>query len=71
VGTKTEPLWVEVAGLLRSWLPKLEECRIDGAGHLLHIQRPDLVARGIADFLGRNSMTATTVSEAQAQVAAL
>lgn len=71
VGTKTEPLWVEVAGLLRSWLPKLDECEIEGAGHLLHIQRPDLVARGIADFLGRNPMKATAISEARAQVAEL
>ncbi len=57
VGTKTEPLWMEVADRLRSWLPKLEECKIDGVGHLLHIQNPAIVARGIADFLGRNPMT--------------
>jgi pimeloyl-ACP methyl ester carboxylesterase len=57
LGTQTEPLWVEVAERLRSWLPKIEECKIDGAGHLLHIQRPTPVARGIADFLGRNAMT--------------
>jgi pimeloyl-ACP methyl ester carboxylesterase len=59
LGTQTEPLWVEVADRLRSWLPKIEECKIDGVGHLLHIQRPTPVARGIADFLGRNVMTRT------------
>jgi pimeloyl-ACP methyl ester carboxylesterase len=56
VGTKTEPLWLEVADRLRAWLPKVEECRIDGVGHLLHIQEPAPVASGIADFLGRYSM---------------
>jgi pimeloyl-ACP methyl ester carboxylesterase len=59
LGTRTEPLWVEVAERLRSWLPKIEECKIDGVGHLLHIQRPTPVARGIAEFLGRNAMTRT------------
>ena len=29
---------------------------IGGAGHLLHIQRPEPVARGIAQFLGNNCM---------------
>ena len=57
LGTQTQPLWVEVAERLRAWLPNVEECKIDGAGHLLHIQPPTPVARGIADFLGRNAMT--------------
>jgi pimeloyl-ACP methyl ester carboxylesterase len=57
LGTQTEPLWVEVADRLRSWLPRIEECKIDGVGHLLLIQRPTPVARAIADFFGRNAMT--------------
>lgn len=54
LGTQTQPLWVEVAERLRAWVPNIEECKIDGAGHLLHIQQPALVARGIADFLARH-----------------
>lgn len=57
LGTQTQPLWIEVAEQLRSWLPQVEECKIDGVGHLLHIQRPTPVARGIADLLGRHAMT--------------
>jgi pimeloyl-ACP methyl ester carboxylesterase len=57
LGTQTRPLWVEVAARLRSWLPEIEECKIDGAGHLLHIQRPTLVARGMGDFLRRHAMS--------------
>jgi pimeloyl-ACP methyl ester carboxylesterase len=57
LGTRTEPLWVEVADRLRSWFPKLEECKVDGVGHLLHIQRPTPVAHGMADFFRRNAMT--------------
>jgi pimeloyl-ACP methyl ester carboxylesterase len=49
-------LFVEVAALLRSSLPNVEECVIDGVGHLLHIQRPEPVARGMAEFLERHSM---------------
>jgi len=54
LGNETHPLWVEVAEFLRSALPQVDECRIDGAGHLLHIQRPEPVARGMAEFLGRH-----------------
>ena len=56
LGAHTQPLWVEVAEFLRSSVPHVEECTIDGVGHLLHIQRPDPVARGMAEFLGSNSM---------------
>jgi len=56
LGTETEPLWVEIATLLRSWLPRVEDCTIEGAGHLLQIQRPDAVAQGLADFFERHRM---------------
>jgi pimeloyl-ACP methyl ester carboxylesterase len=56
LGADTQPLWVEVAQFLRSSLPYVEECRIDGVGHLLHIQRPEPVARAMAEFLGSNPM---------------
>jgi len=55
-GTDTQPLWVEVADFLRASLPHVEDCTINGVGHLLHIQRPEPVAREMAAFLGRNSM---------------
>jgi pimeloyl-ACP methyl ester carboxylesterase len=55
-GSRTEPLWVQVAGFLRSSLPRVEDCAIDGVGHLLHIERPEPVAQEIAAFLARNSI---------------
>ena len=55
-GADTQPLWVEIAEFLRSSLPHVEECTIDGVGHLLHIQRPEPVARAMAEFLASNSM---------------
>jgi pimeloyl-ACP methyl ester carboxylesterase len=55
-GTRTQPLWVEVADFLRTSLPRVHECAIDGVGHLLHIQRPKAVARGMADFFGANPL---------------
>ena len=57
VGSETQPMWVEVAELLRSALPQVDECTIDGVGHLLQIQRPEPVARGMAEFLGRHLMS--------------
>jgi pimeloyl-ACP methyl ester carboxylesterase len=56
LGNETQPLWVEVAEFLRAALPQVDECTVDGVGHLLHIQRPEPVARGMAEFLGRHSM---------------
>ena len=56
VGSETQPVWVEVAEFLRSALPQVDECTIDGAGHLLQIQCPEAVARGMAEFLGRHPM---------------
>ena len=61
IGAETQPLWVEIAEFLRSSLPDVEECTIDGVGHLLQIQRPEPVARGITGFLARNSMAADQV----------
>jgi pimeloyl-ACP methyl ester carboxylesterase len=56
LGSQTEPLWIEVAAFLRSALPDVEELTVDGVGHLLHIQRPEPVARGIAGFLQQNAI---------------
>jgi len=56
LGSQTQPLWMEVADFLRSSLPHVEELTIDGVGHLLHAQRPEPVARGMAEFLQRNAI---------------
>lgn len=60
LGSETEPLWVEIAAVLRSWLPRVEDCTIEGAGHLLQIQRPEAVAQGLAGFFGRHRMASAT-----------
>jgi pimeloyl-ACP methyl ester carboxylesterase len=56
IGAETQPLWVEIAEFLRSSLPQVEELTVEGVGHLLQIQRPEPVARGMAQFLTRNSI---------------
>jgi pimeloyl-ACP methyl ester carboxylesterase len=63
VGGETEPLWVEVADCLRSWFGQVDECTIEGAGHLLHIQRSAPVSACLAAFFGRHALAArmTTV----------
>ncbi|HEY3236199.1 MAG TPA: alpha/beta fold hydrolase [Polyangiaceae bacterium] len=57
LGSDTEALWVEVDDMLRSSIPSIEACKIEGVGHLLHLQRPEPVAREIAAFLGRHPMS--------------
>ena len=54
LGANTLPLFAEVADLLHSALPHVEDCTIDGVGHLLHIQRPEPLARAMVEFLERN-----------------
>jgi pimeloyl-ACP methyl ester carboxylesterase len=56
LGSETRPMWVEVAAFLRSTLPQVDERTIDGVGHLLHIQRPEPVARAMAEFLATYSI---------------
>jgi pimeloyl-ACP methyl ester carboxylesterase len=58
LGADSGRLFVEGAALLRSWLPKVEDLTVEGVGHLLQIQRPGPVARGIAEFLGRHPCAA-------------
>lgn len=57
-GTETHPLFLESCNLLRSWIPHLEECAVEGVAHLLHIQRPEPVARCMAQFFGRHPIGA-------------
>lgn len=54
LGSETERWFVDSAQLLRSWFPQIEELTLDGAGHLLQMQRPEPVAEGLAEFLGRH-----------------
>lgn len=59
-GSETGPLWIEVAELLRGWLPNVEERIVDGVGHFLQMQRPQPVAWGVAEFFARHPMRART-----------
>ena len=56
LGTETEPLFAGSHELLHSWFPQVEDCRIEGVAHLLHMQRPEPVARGVAGFFARHPM---------------
>ena len=56
VGTQTEALFVDGRALLRSWFPGLQTCDVEGTGHLLHMQRPEPTAVGVAQFLARQPM---------------
>lgn len=62
LGTNTQSLWVEVDAMLRSAMPGYESCTIEGVGHLLHLQRPEPVAHGIAGFLARHPITPARAS---------
>ena len=56
VGTDSDQWFLDSHDLLHTWFPRIEDCRIEGVAHLLHLQRPEPVARGLAGFLARHPM---------------
>jgi pimeloyl-ACP methyl ester carboxylesterase len=54
LGANTAPRFVEGAALVQSWLPHAERLTIPDAGHLLMIQNPTAVARGLKDHIARH-----------------
>lgn len=63
-GTDTDRLFVESCDLLRSWIPQVEECAVEGSGHLLHMQRPEPVARCMAEFFRRHPIAGAAMPAA-------
>jgi pimeloyl-ACP methyl ester carboxylesterase len=63
-GAETEPLWTETAAFLHTSLPRVEDCTVGAVGHLLHIQRPEPVARELAKFLDRHPIAGARPLEA-------
>ena len=53
-GTESEPLFKDSCQQLQAWVPQLEVCVVEGAAHLLHMQRPVPVIEGVSGFLGRH-----------------
>lgn len=66
LGTETDQLFVEGRQLLHAWFPRIEDCTIEGVGHLLHMQRPEPVLSGVAAWLARQPMRAARSESAVA-----
>jgi pimeloyl-ACP methyl ester carboxylesterase len=56
LGTATDAWFVDGHELLHAWFPRIEDCTIEGVGHLLHMQRPERVLAGVAAWLARHPM---------------
>jgi pimeloyl-ACP methyl ester carboxylesterase len=48
-----------VAQSLRAWFPQVEQLTVPGVGHLLQLQNPQPIVRGVAAFLARHAMKGT------------
>ncbi len=57
LGTETARLFVDGHALLHAWFPQVEDCTIQGVAHLLHLQRPEPVAQGMAEFFARHPIS--------------
>lgn len=53
-GAATKPRFAEGAELVQSWFPQAERLEVPDAGHLLMVQNPDALARGLAAFFARH-----------------
>ena len=54
LGTESVPRFVEGSELVQSWFPRAERLSVPDAGHLLMVQNPTAVARGLLDFFARH-----------------
>jgi pimeloyl-ACP methyl ester carboxylesterase len=59
MGTKSEQWFVDSHQLLHAWFPQVEDCTIEGVAHLLHMQCPEPVAQGVAEFFARYPITSS------------
>ena len=64
LGTETEQWFVDGHELLHTWFPQLEDYVIEGVAHLLHMQCPQPVAQGVAEFFARHSMAGVAATAA-------
>ncbi len=44
--------------MLGGWFPHMETARVPEVGHMLHLQRADLVAPAVSEFLARHPLSA-------------
>ena len=56
VGAESEQWFVESDELLHTWFSRVESCKIEGVGHLLHIQRPGRALSNVAAWWARHPM---------------
>ena len=56
LGTESDPMFEEIRVLIHSMLPQTEDHLVEGANHLLQMQNPRSVAKGISDFLSRHPL---------------
>ena len=57
IGSETEPVFADGRPLLHSWFSQVEDFTLEGAGHLLQIQRPTAMAEGLAEFFARHPVS--------------
>lgn len=57
LGGNSEPFFAESHDMLHAWFSNMEECVVPGIAHLLHMQEPQPVIRGVAEFFARHPMT--------------
>ncbi|GAF44146.1 alpha/beta fold hydrolase [Rhodococcus wratislaviensis] len=63
LGAESAPRFVEGSDLVQSWFPRAERLSVPEAGHLLMVQNPTALARGLKDFFSRHPVCAESPEE--------
>lgn len=64
LGADSAQRFVEGSELIEAWLPQAERLTVPDAGHLLMIQNPTALAKGLSDFFTRHAIGSTERSDA-------
>jgi pimeloyl-ACP methyl ester carboxylesterase len=70
LGAQSAPRFVEGSDLIQSWFPRAQRLSVPDAGHLLMVQNPAGLARGLLGFFTPQGPSAPPTSRAAAAVSA-
>ena len=68
LGARSAPRFVEGSDLIQSWFPRAQRLSVPDAGHLLMVQNPAGLARGLRGFFTPQGPSAPPTSPAAAAV---
>jgi hypothetical protein len=70
LGAESAPRFAEGSELIQSWFPRAQRLSVPGAGHLLMVQNPVGLAKGLSDFFATQRSSGPSMAPTVAGVSA-